>query len=145
MCNQKKQGLSPDSIQTVAASCPWVSHLSIPLFFEAEIAVCGFLTAPGVGTPNPCIVQWSYIHRCRFFGICPLSASVVQSLTLIFEKVSIIASNAVFICFSCYFYYAYAIPFVIVLHCTLIFCSFSFFFLFACQFWEFPLTFLQAH
>ena len=30
--------MSPDSIQTVAASCPWVSHLSIPLFFEAEIA-----------------------------------------------------------------------------------------------------------
>ena len=28
------EDLSPDSIQTVSASCPWVSHLSIPLFFR---------------------------------------------------------------------------------------------------------------
>ena len=36
MWNQKNEGLSPNSIQTVSASCRWVSHLSILLFFEAD-------------------------------------------------------------------------------------------------------------
>ena len=33
---QKNEGLSPDSIQTVSASWPWVSHLSISVFSHAD-------------------------------------------------------------------------------------------------------------
>lgn len=48
MRNQKNQGLSPDSIPTILASCPRVCHLPIPLFLYFEVMVdevAPFLTA----------------------------------------------------------------------------------------------------
>lgn len=50
MQTQKNWGLSPDSIQTVLASCPSVSHLSVPVssfVSEAEITVHRFSTPWG--------------------------------------------------------------------------------------------------
>ena len=51
MWNQKDCGLSPDFIQTVPASCPRLSHWSIPVF-EAESST-RFSTVAGRGGSEP--------------------------------------------------------------------------------------------
>ena len=57
MQTQKNWGLSPDSIQTVLASCPSVSHSSVPIssfVFEAEITVHRFSFPWGSVPLTPC-------------------------------------------------------------------------------------------
>ena len=54
--NQKNWSLSPESIQAVSASCPLMNHLSVPLFFESEMAVGKLSNGEGGQHPQPLIV-----------------------------------------------------------------------------------------
>ena len=59
--HQKNQGLSPDSIQTVSASSPWVGHFSVPLLSrQREPQYVDFLLSL---TPAMCEGQL-YLKAC---------------------------------------------------------------------------------
>ena len=58
MWNQKNSGLSPDSLQTVSASCPGVGHPSVPVF-------CFFLRAEAMAYGSSQIRGSNQSYSCQ--------------------------------------------------------------------------------